>query len=334
MSSALTTITDLADELEDPGVVASLHKHLADGCPLAPLVECVTPQYDHEDRARVIAAMVERAREVIAHQNEHAANSLSDDNQLPTAPKRGRPKSEKREAIQRVARERGESESTVRRQLASLEPAEVIVPKPIGMDKLFQRAHELLCEAQSILEPIKADIEALRGDFDKKDGRWALLGCVAQAVNEARLGAEYVAQARGFRDAMERAKHMKGGNKRPVGAFDVVKGQDLYRAASHERAADPEAMAHQERWRHKTEEDDKNALEQSRRLASERPQPMPPLGLTDPPKRGLVAPKKGKSISVVDEEGRPLLPAAEETANAWADAARVGVGPSEDDDAW
>jgi hypothetical protein len=49
---------------------------------------------------------------------------------------------------------------------------------------------------------------------------------------------------------------------------------------------------------------------------------------------GLQAPKKGKRIQVVDEEDRPLLPSVQETANAWADAARAGVGPSEDDDAF
>lgn len=243
------------------------------------------------------------------------------------------PRKTKGERASDLAAKTGISQRTVER--AVREPKEFpepIVPKPPTMDKLFQRAHELLCEAQSILEPIKADIEALRGDFDKKDGRWALLGCVAQAANEARLGAEYVAQARGFREAMERAKHTKGGNKRPVGAFDVVKGQDMYQASSHKRAPDPDAMAQDQRWRHKNEEEEARLRKESLRLASERSAgPTPPLGLSDPPKVGLKVPKR---VQVVDEQDRPLLPTAEETANAWADAARMGVGPSDDGDAF
>lgn len=46
---------------------------------------------------------------------------------------------------------------------------------------------------------------------------------------------------------------------------------------------------------------------------------------------GLKAPARGKRVSVEDEHGRPLLPQVEETANAWADAAKLGVGPSDDD---
>jgi hypothetical protein len=334
MSSALTTIGDL--EIDDPGCIHHIREHLASGCPLEPLVEAVAPM-PPEERAPLVAAMVAKANTLIAARNEAANDAQFPDmsRNSEDAPKRGRgrPKSVVATERRQLAEEAHVSERTIRRDAAKLEPAEVIAPKPPTMDKLFQEAHELLERARSILDPIKADIEALRGDFDKKDGRWALLGCVAQAANQARLGAEYVAQARGFREAMERAKHTKGGNKRPVGAFEVVKGQDLYEHSTHKQAADPEAMARGEQWRHKTEQDEAQARKESLRLSEEsrrRREEAKPLGLSDPPKVGLKAPKR---VTVVDEQDRPLLPPAEETANAWADAARVGVGPSEDDDA-
>lgn len=73
------------------------------------------------------------------------------------------------------------------------------------------------------------------------------------------------------------------------------------------------------------------------RQLGDKPPPGPgasqkPLGLSDPPKTGLKAPARAKRVQVVDDEDRPLLPQVEETANAWADAARVGVGPSQEED--
>jgi hypothetical protein len=325
--SVLTTITDLADELEDPGVVSSIQQHVAAGCPLAPLVECVTPQYDHEDRARVIAAMVERAREVIAHQNEHAANDASSEliHSEDQLPKRGRKESPERKVRKLAAKLAGVSEETVRRHQAKLEPEPVVVPKPPAMDKVLQKAHELLSEAQSVLEPIKKDIEAIREDFSKKDGRWALLGSVAQAANQARLGAEYVAHARTYLGDMERAKHMKGGNKRPVGAFEVAKGQDSYQESLRPRKADPEAMAQGEQHRHNFEQDEARGRKESLRLAEESKAQRIASG------GGLKVPKRKLDVRISDGAGGEVpMTAVEETANAWADAAKVGVGPDEE----
>jgi hypothetical protein len=246
------------------------------------------------------------------------------------------PRRTKTDRVREVAEETGRSQRKVERAVERTEearnpspPAEPIVPKPPSIDKVLQKAHELLSEAQSVLEPIKRDIEAIREDFSKKDGRWALLGSVAQAANQARLGAEYVAHARTYLGDMERAKHMKGGNKRPVGAFEVAKGQDSYQESLRPRKADPEAMAQGEQHRHNFEQDEARGRKESLRLAEESKAQRIASG------GGLKVPKRKLDVRISDGAGGEVpMAAVEETANAWADAAKVGVGPADDGDNW
>jgi hypothetical protein len=151
MSSALVHVSHL--DIDDPGVVSSIQKHVADGCPLAPLVEAVTPEYEPEDRPRIIAAMVEKAREVIAHQNEHAAQLQEKFPEITERAKRGRPKSEEKAAREAVARAEKVSERTIRNEMAKLAPpAEKLVepaPKPVPVERDMERVAVLV---ESIIE--------------------------------------------------------------------------------------------------------------------------------------------------------------------------------------
>jgi hypothetical protein len=276
-----------------------------------------------DERDRGLARLFDLAME---------AAETANDATIPQSAAGSRQKKTKGEVASDIAAKTNQKQSAVERAVrkahAPPEPAEPIVPKPPAMDKVLQRAHELLSEAQSVLEPIKKDIEAIREDFSKKDGRWALLGSVAQAANQARLGAEYVAHARTYLGDMERAKHMKGGNKRPVGAFEVAKGQDSYQESLRPRKADPEAMAQGEQHRHNFEQDEARGRKESLRLAEESKAQRIASG------GGLKVPKRKLDVRISDGAGGEVpMAAVEETVNAWADAAKVGVGPSEDDDA-
>lgn len=293
MSSALTTITDLADELEDPGVVQSIQKHVADGCPLAPLVEAVTPDYTPDERPRLIAAMVERARTIIAHQNEHAANDahpelIHSEDQLP---KRGRPASPERKVRKMAAKLAGVSEETVRRHQKAEEPAEVIVPKPPKPQPVETRLQAVVPQLEEIRLVIHRAVDDMRA-----------------ACAQFKWGSNDV--RRRYMQDVERALAQVAGAK--IGLTEVtdrmVSGKTkIFSAPTQELGEKP------------------------RQRSKPVPQEEMPLGLSEAPKVGLKAPKR---VKVVDEEGRPLLPTAEETANAWADAARVGVGPSDDGDAF
>jgi hypothetical protein len=292
--SVLTTITDLADELEDPGVVSSIQKHVADGCPLAPLVECVTPQYDHEDRARVIAAMVERAREVIAHQNEHAANDASSElihtcGESPK-PRQGRPKSEERAVRKMAAKLAGVSEETVRRHQKAEEP-EPIAPKPPKPKAVPERLAALvpgLTEINGVLAKIRKSMDAAAQQFKwaHSDIRWKLL----QDLGRANAGVANAMMIVG--DVSER---MHRANIQQFTAPVSAPGEKPVRGPNHDTRRDEEKAA---------------------RIAKG---------------GGLKAPKRKLDVRISDGAGGEVpMAAVEETVNAWADAAKVGVGPDEE----
>lgn len=185
MSSIVNVVGDLSEEIADPGVVTSIQKHVADGCPLAPLVEAVTPDYTPEERPRLIAAMVEKARAVIAHQNELAANDdhdhahdegVSCHENKPSRQKGGRPKSPERAARLAAAHVAGVSESTARRDLAKLEPDEVLVPKPPTLESRLR-----VC-----IEACKAAHEALTTEATSPEWKqWHLDTLVGSAHHDA-----------------------------------------------------------------------------------------------------------------------------------------------------
>ena len=206
MSSALTAIADLSAELEDPGVVSTLQKHLADGCPLAPLVEAVTPDYAPEDRPRLIAAMVERARAVIAHQNEaHADDAGSGFLHNEDKPsKGGRPKSPER-AVRKLAASMAKvSEETVRRHQKAMEPDHeppVAPAKPVRIETLINEFADKLADLaregdallpKALAEPGQATGATWRGSLRLSIGRLsqecACLRTVADDIVRGRGG--------------------------------------------------------------------------------------------------------------------------------------------------
>jgi hypothetical protein len=292
--SVLTTITDLADELEDPGVVQSIQKHVAAGCPLAPLVECVTPQYDHEDRARVIAAMVERAREVIAHQNEHAANDahnelIHSEDQLP---KRGRKESPERKVRKLAAKLAGVSEETVRRHQKAEEPEPPKPPKPKAVPDRLAELVPQLSAINAVMNEIRHSMDEAAKQFKwpHSDIRWRLL----QDLGRANSGVSNAMMITG-----EIAERMRRADIQRFTAPVSAPGEKPVRGPNHDTKRDEDKAA---------------------RIASG---------------GGLKAPKRKLDVRISDGAGGEVpMAAVEETANAWADAARVGVGPSEDEDAF
>jgi hypothetical protein len=330
MSSPVTLIGDLSDELEDPGVVQSIQKHVSDGCPLAPLVEAVTPDYMPEERPRLIAAMVEKARTIIAHQNEHAANDhhdaqLSDTVQeLPTAPKkRGRPKSEEVAARELAAKHANVSERTARRDLAKLTPAaEPIVPKPAKPKAIEDRLADLLpqlSEANGVLNEIRKSMDAAAQQFKwgKEDVRWRLL------IDLGKANAQVSTAMMTVEETAERIR------KARIDVFTDPKRELGDKVPTRVKAKDPDSRLAVAKAEYARQE-----------LLAREQDPDRTAGPTTPngdledriaKGGGLKAPKR---VQVVDEQDRPLLPPAEETANAWADAAKVGVGPSDDGDNW
>ncbi len=169
-SNVLTVTTVLAEELEDPGVVQEISKHMADGCPLAPLVEAVTPGYRKAERPRLIAAMVERARALIVEHNEHHAddepNCSADEKE---SPKRGRPRSEKRAAIKAVAKAKGVSESTVRRDLAEVDPPAPRPAKPVPVERLIT---EYAAKLEALAHEGAQLLEFALADANDPSGSW------------------------------------------------------------------------------------------------------------------------------------------------------------------
>lgn len=291
MSSIVNVVGDLSDEIADPGVVTSIQKHVADGCPLAPLVEAVTPDYTPEERPRLIAAMVEKARAVIAHQNEHAANDhggncSADAEELHSAPrKRGRPRSEERAAVQAVAKAKGISEDTVRRDLAKLAPpAEPLVPKPAKPKPVEERLAALV----EPLQAINAEMNEIRHSMDEaaKQFKWTANDVRWRFLQElGRANAQVSSAGIGCKELSERMRAAKT----KVFTDPVTKLGDKPLPAHKPRQANIEE-----------------------RIASG---------------GGLKAPARPKrQVQVVDENDRPLLPSEEEIKRSWDEGAAV-FGP-------
>lgn len=267
----------------------------------------LTPQQERADLAALVKLKVLRG-ELASHDAEHAQ---------PAHVGRQRHVNPEREAIRSVASETGRSERTVERAVkADREPVvERVAPKPPTMDERMVEAHTLLGKACALLEPLRREIEALKDDWDRKDGRWALLGSVAQASKTAETAATYISQARAYHEDMERGRHGRTTKERPIGAFDVAKGRDAYEAAQRPaRVMDAEQLAHEQQQRVAAKIRERDELLESQAIAAAGP------------KKGLGG-KKLRIEVVAPELPPPLSPEEEVAVFEAADAA--GVGPGE-----
>lgn len=192
--SAITVVGDL--EIEDPGCVHHIREHLANGCPLEPLVEAVVPM-SPEERAPLVAGMVEKARSLIASRNDALNELIVSEKQFETrvndGPKRGRKASPERAAVKEAAKHAGVSESTVRRDLKRLEPTlEPVVapaPKPPSIEVRLRGVIPELQKLQAVVNQVRDEMQAAadQNRWNTDDVRWRLLQGVDKSG--ARLGA-------------------------------------------------------------------------------------------------------------------------------------------------
>lgn len=309
MSSAVTVIGSLSEDIGDPGIVSHVQQHLAAGCPLAPLVECLTPAYSTRDRASVTAAMVERARAMIAQQNELAANDPgidSHEKELPAKPARGRPKSEKRAALQAVAHVKGVSESTVRRDLAKVEPQEE--PAPPTLEKRLR----------DLISTCKTTHAALGAEIEREEWKpWKNTTYALQGAHERALGVV---------DQAEKALWLLQDAKRAIATTD----RDSFKASGRIKGAQAAKERRQQRWEEQAPERvdraTNAALGPDAHVCSGTPctafpgctkaERIASGGGLKPPKRIVVQDPDGNVLA----EGEPSgIPPVEEVAAAWAD---------------